>query len=66
MIPKSFHHLKPNTSTDTNTDHTPQPSTPIKHAGSVLDIWGYRRNGIDEGLERNRRTGLKKRRIGKE
>ena len=46
--PVSFHQLKLQTQPDTYQTYTPQPSTPIKHAGSdCLEYW----NNINKYME---------------
>jgi hypothetical protein len=53
-ITPNVNNLSPNQNLEPNIlqTYTPQPSTPIKHAGSVLDIWVM---GLEywEGTEHN-------------
>ena len=50
---------KPEPDTDTNTHITPQPSTPIKHAGSnclIGDGRGRKDDGKEEMIDEKRRV----------
>ena len=52
------------TSTDTNTHHTPQPSTPIKHAGSDCPwMRKGKMGGGEQKIDWERKMGMMEDRI---